>query len=91
MESYVGNEALIREGMGNPNDEEIQVTSFEGMFPNVARIASFYTLSKDLKELNEEIIKHLCGITKNPGGLANEPGLLKRFGHLMTFAMEFDR
>jgi len=85
VEGYKGCGDLIRQSMQHPNDEAIQLAMFEGMFPNVERIKTFYMLSKSIDELGGRLVKNFIQTQ------TFNPALLKIFAILLNIALKFDR
>lgn len=85
VDGYKGCADLIRQAMQNPSDEALQLATFEGMFPNVERIKSFYTLAKSMDSVCERLVRHFIDTQTFP------PVLLKLFAVLLNNALKFDR
>lgn len=85
LDSYEGCGSLIQRGMQHPNDEAIQLETFEGMFPNVERIKAFYSLAKAMSELVGKLARHFI----ETGSYS--PALLKLFAQLLMVTLKFDR
>jgi len=85
LNGYEGCADLIRQAMSNPNNEAIQIATFEGMFPNVERIKTFFHLSKSLDALAEKLVVLFIDTG------AFTPALLKVFASLLSVALKFDR
>jgi hypothetical protein len=85
LDGYEGCQDLIRQAMANPQNEAIQINTFEGMFPNVERIKTFYVLAKSLDALCERLVLRLID-----SGTSN-PALLKLFANVLSVALKFDR
>jgi hypothetical protein len=84
-DAYKGNAELIRQAMQNPHNEAIQVAMFEGMFPNVERIRSFYTLAKRIDDIGSKLVVNFIDTQ------TFTPGLLKMFAAILTVSLKFDR
>jgi hypothetical protein len=85
VDGYKGCADLIRRAMQNPSDEAIQLSMFEGMFPNVERIKAFYTLAKRMDDLGARLVRNFIDTH------SFSPGLLKIFAELLSISLRFDR
>jgi len=85
LNAYEGCQELIRQAMANSSNEAIQLSSFEGMFPNIERIKTFYNLAKNLDGAVEKIVTR-CVATGE-----YVPALLKLLASILSAALRFDR
>lgn len=68
LKNYQANSKLVQQALANPNDQKIRQEAFEGMFPNVDGIRSFYDLSANLNAAVCDILR----IVASPhGGVGN--------------------
>ena len=71
--------------MANASNEAIQLSTFEGMFPNMERIKTFFHLAKNLDDVVEKLV------TRSIDSGEFSPALLKLFANILSAALKFDR
>jgi len=56
IRDYIGCASIIRSALGDSKNNELQVSCFEGVSPNIKEISGFYNLSVDIGNLKLEFI-----------------------------------
>jgi len=90
LESYNGNDELVRKAMANPKNEEIRMGAFRDMFPNIIAIRQFYEMSKQFESATLDICKAMLTEEEATDQIAKHPALAAMLAKLFEAVFVFD-
>ncbi len=88
LQSYSGNDAMIRKAVSSPNDTEAQAEAFRGMFPNIAAIKGCYEASQRVDKAWSELVR---AVLRAEGAMLLQDGaMVGRLARVLEGVFMFD-
>ncbi|RWS13084.1 protein FAM49B-like protein [Dinothrombium tinctorium] len=91
LQTYKGAGNEIREAIGNPRNDALQIKAWETVVPLVNKLAKFYSFSVKLESVLPQLLICLCSGPMTPWQhLETQQALVKQFAELLDFVLKFD-